>query len=266
MIVLLAGPGHGILSAFADDITGTPAPSVVSDQPDYAPGSVVTLTGANWPANDTLQISVDDNQNATWSFADTVSTNSNGTFTEYVTLPNWFVASYSVDVTDGIGNSASSSFTDAIKLKIVGTDGHQYSPPNVENLSSHISGSTLSISCPSGGLGVSATGLGSTDDVRWTLAFGAAPGDTAAAQNSTLSPATTLTPSSGDLTNGVTSCVTMSINLSTLTAGSTYNGSLVQSFAAGGSVSSATAADYYFTFTTPASVSYDDYGDRVSRQ
>ena len=42
------------------------APSVWSDKADYAPGELVTLSGANWQAGETVNIVVNDDVGETW--------------------------------------------------------------------------------------------------------------------------------------------------------------------------------------------------------
>ncbi len=42
-------------------------PSIQTDKADYAPGSVVTISGSGWPANDTLTVFTNDTIGNTWS-------------------------------------------------------------------------------------------------------------------------------------------------------------------------------------------------------
>src|SRR5438046_9773272 len=52
---------------FAPTFTGTPTPSIQSDQADYSPGSLVTLTGANWQPGENVHLFVNDDVGQTWS-------------------------------------------------------------------------------------------------------------------------------------------------------------------------------------------------------
>src|SRR5262245_54969313 len=61
-VVLLIG---GAATAVVLDSSGVPA-TITSDQPDYAPGATVTLTGANWASGETVHIVVNDTIGQTW--------------------------------------------------------------------------------------------------------------------------------------------------------------------------------------------------------
>src|SRR6266508_6784948 len=92
--------------------TAATAPSVVSDQADYTPGSTVTLTGANWGAGEAVHIVVNDDAGQTWSYNADVTADDSGSFTNQFQLPNWFVADYSVTASGSSGATATTSFTD----------------------------------------------------------------------------------------------------------------------------------------------------------
>src|SRR5918995_452309 len=83
--------------ALADDPSGhTAAPWIASDQPDYAPGSNVVLTGGAWEVGETVRINVNDDRGASWERAVDVTADANGNITDSFRLPDWFIASYTV--------------------------------------------------------------------------------------------------------------------------------------------------------------------------
>jgi hypothetical protein len=92
--------------------TAATAPSVVSDQADYTPGSTVTLTGANWGAGEAVHIFVNDDAGQTWSHNADVAADDAGNFRYQFQLPNFFVADYSVTATGSSGATATTTFTD----------------------------------------------------------------------------------------------------------------------------------------------------------
>ena len=105
------GSGADGSSLLAAD-TGPP-PTIVSDQLDYAPGSQVTLAGANWQTDATVHIRVNDDAGQTWSRDVDVDVAADGTIVDSFRLPLWFVATYSVTATGNqSGLTASMSFTD----------------------------------------------------------------------------------------------------------------------------------------------------------
>ena len=91
----------------------TAAPTIRSDQEDYAPGSMVTLTGAGWAASERVHIFVNDDVGQTWQYNGDVTTNLDGGFTAQFQLPNSFVATYTVTATGSGGETATTRFTDA---------------------------------------------------------------------------------------------------------------------------------------------------------
>jgi hypothetical protein len=93
--------------------TATYTPTVTTDKQDYAPGSVVTITGAGWPAGDSVTVFTNYTAGQTWSQTDHVTADGSGGFTDQVTLPTSFVSSYTVKASDASGLSATATFTDA---------------------------------------------------------------------------------------------------------------------------------------------------------
>jgi hypothetical protein len=57
LAALALGGGAG-----ATDATPVAAPTIASDQADYAPGSTVTLTGANWLPGELVHVYVNDDR------------------------------------------------------------------------------------------------------------------------------------------------------------------------------------------------------------
>src|SRR6266511_5293685 len=58
--------------------TAATAPSIVSDQADYTPGSTVTLMGANWGAQEAVHVLVNDDAGQTWSYSADVTADGSG--------------------------------------------------------------------------------------------------------------------------------------------------------------------------------------------
>ncbi len=88
------------------------APTIASDQADYAPASLVNLVGAGWQPGERVEISVNAEAGGSWIRSTEVTADAYGGISDSFTLPNWFVATYSVDAT-GSSGSAKASFTDA---------------------------------------------------------------------------------------------------------------------------------------------------------
>jgi MBG domain (YGX type) len=97
--------------AFAASGTAAP-PTIVSDKSDYAPGSTVTLTGANWTAGESVHVVVNDTIGQTWQYTGVASADSVGAFTLQLQLPNYFVSDYDVIATGVAGEKATTTFTD----------------------------------------------------------------------------------------------------------------------------------------------------------
>jgi hypothetical protein len=95
------------------------APSVWSDKADYAPGELVTLSGAHWQPGETVNVVVNDDAGQTWRRDVDVTADDAGGITDSFNLPEHFVAVYSVRATGASsGAVASTSFTDGnVKVK-----------------------------------------------------------------------------------------------------------------------------------------------------
>jgi hypothetical protein len=90
----------------------TNLPWIASDQADYSPGSTVHLTGGNWQPGEDVQINTNDTIGNTWSQTDHATADASGNVTDDVTLPDSFVASYTVTATGASGATATATFTD----------------------------------------------------------------------------------------------------------------------------------------------------------
>ena len=88
------------------------APTITSDKDDYPPGGAVILTGANWQPGEQVHIRVNDDAGETWRRDVDVVSDNNGNIRDEFTLPNWFVATYTVTAT-GSSGSVTSTFTDS---------------------------------------------------------------------------------------------------------------------------------------------------------
>lgn len=97
-----------------------PAPYIVSDKADYAPGESVALNGGNWQAGEVVQIFVNDNIGASWQYSANVRVGDTGTLSTTFNLPNWFVAQYLVIATGETSGTATTIFTDSV-IKTVTT-------------------------------------------------------------------------------------------------------------------------------------------------
>jgi uncharacterized repeat protein (TIGR01451 family) len=91
----------------------TTPPTISSDQADYPPGAQVTLTGTNWQPGELVHIDVNDDIGRTWEHTADVTADPSGTITDIFTLPDRFIAQYSVVANGPISGTATTSFTDA---------------------------------------------------------------------------------------------------------------------------------------------------------
>jgi MBG domain (YGX type) len=94
-------------------VESPPPPSVWSDKADYAPGELVTLSGANWAPGEAVHIRVNDDAGETWRRDVDVTADESGAISDQFNLPNWFVSTYSVAATGTSSGTATWSFTDA---------------------------------------------------------------------------------------------------------------------------------------------------------
>ena len=235
----------GVVLALTLVLISPAAARVWTDQADYTPGSVVTISGDNsdgagYLPGETVQVVVSGPNGYTASCEATVD--EAGAWQCQVTLPadESAVGSYeyrATGVTSGV--SESGTFTDAISLKLLGADNNEH--PNAskeENLGSFTQGTRISLTCPRGtGLTLVATGLGG-GGVTWSLGYVAGYGDEA-----TLRTVTTLNPSSGTLHGPGNDSACVAVTIATAELGAkTYHGQLKAT--AGGA-----NAVYYFQFT-----------------
>jgi hypothetical protein len=88
-------------------------PVISSDQEDYAPGDLATLTGSGWVPGETVAIDVNDDQGQTWRRTVSVVADTSGAIIDRFNLPDWFVAVYRVTATGPVSGVATTTFTDA---------------------------------------------------------------------------------------------------------------------------------------------------------
>jgi len=93
-------------------VESPPPPSVWSDKADYAPGELVTLSGANWAPSEAVHIRVNDDAGETWRRDVDVTADESGAISDQFNLPDWFVAQYTVTATGASSGTATWSFTD----------------------------------------------------------------------------------------------------------------------------------------------------------
>jgi MBG domain (YGX type) len=93
--------------------TAAAAPTIESDQADYAPGATVRLTGSGWGPGESVHIFVNDDVGQTWQYNGDVTADASGAFTTEFQLPSSFVATYKVTATGAAGETVTTTFTDA---------------------------------------------------------------------------------------------------------------------------------------------------------
>jgi hypothetical protein len=101
----------GVASATIPE--GSSAPWIQSDKPDYAPGETVVLTGGNWAAGEVVHITVNDDEGMSWRRDVDVTAAADGAIADTFSLPDWFVALYTVTATGPESGTATTTFTDA---------------------------------------------------------------------------------------------------------------------------------------------------------
>jgi uncharacterized repeat protein (TIGR01451 family) len=116
--------------AFAQDAGGSTngsssAPTIQSDKDDYPPGAAVTLTGSNWQSGESVHIYVNDGEGKTWDRNVDVTAGETGAIENRFDLPDWFVPVYSVNATGTRSGVATTSFTDAVQVKVQGESNPQ---------------------------------------------------------------------------------------------------------------------------------------------
>src|SRR5688572_11059090 len=91
-------------TATADDPVGHSGPPwIASDQADYAPGALVTLSGGNWAAGEVVHINVNDDHGQSWSRDVDVTADADGKISDSFNLPDWFIATYYVRASGASG-------------------------------------------------------------------------------------------------------------------------------------------------------------------
>lgn len=90
-------------------------PTITSDTQDYQPGATVTLTGTGWTSGEDVHIFVNDSVGNTWSLNSNPdpAADANGGFTYSFSLPDSFIASYTVTATGQTSGTATTTFTDS---------------------------------------------------------------------------------------------------------------------------------------------------------
>jgi putative Ig domain-containing protein/PKD domain-containing protein len=229
-------------------VDSTTGATIATNQDDYVPGEFVHLVGSGWTPNETVHLFMTEDPDTHPDVSQDVVADSTGAFSIHF----YDVQQYDLGVTFTLtatgltsGSKAVAVFTDAASLNIFGSDNTQHGNiGSEENLGSIALGTSLVLTCPRGtGITIKGGGLGASTTQAWSIAYGGTGAD-----NSTLLALTTLAPNSGSLTGSSdVDCVAMTITTTTLTAGTTYHGSLQASGA------SATTGSYFFRFTATVS-------------
>src|SRR5436190_8747620 len=218
-------------------------PTIASDKADYAPGSTVHLTGGGWQPGEAVRIFTNDTIGNTWNQTDNVTADANGNIADDVFLPNYFISDYNVTATGAQSGTATTSFTDAVNYALVGKDNQSHNLANSketeEDLGSITSGSNLAATCPTG-LTAKASGLGGGQSTSYAISYVSGLGD-----NASLSPKTTISPSSGTFNGNGSTCTSLTISTTGLGA-ATYHGELQMTNTGG---STGNPDFYYFKFT-----------------
>ena len=173
--------------------------SIASDQADYAPGSIVTLTGSNWQAGESVHIFVNDDFGSSWSRNTDVAADAQGQISDTFALPNWFVANYSVVATGAQSGTATASFTDGnVKFDVAPTGNtatfveHTYSTTDCSGVERMNGGFPKTLTTSAG----DTVGVGSSESLRIDAAALSDQGNTFSAWSST-SPFTVIVGTAG---------------------------------------------------------------------
>src|SRR5215216_1742067 len=133
-------------TALADDpAERATAPWIASDKPDYGPGELVTLTGGSWQPGESVHVNVNDDEGQSWIRDVDVTADETGNISDSFSLPNWFIATYSVRATGASGAAASTSFTDGTVTVVSAGTAVQFQlsyRPNFDSLADCQAGTT----------------------------------------------------------------------------------------------------------------------------
>jgi hypothetical protein len=89
-------------------------PSIRTNKSDYAPGALVTLLGEGWQPGEEVALFVNDDRQRSWQHQGAVAAGDSGRFEYELTLPSWFVATYTVVATGAVSGEATWQFDDSI--------------------------------------------------------------------------------------------------------------------------------------------------------
>jgi hypothetical protein len=138
-------------------------PRITADKLDYVPGESVSIFGTNWKEGETITLFVDDDETKTWALTADVTAAGDGTFVYSFSLPDWFVATYTVTATGSSGSVASTQFTDTIAWKGVSSNSNGTGTPGSSQLTLNapavLAGDVLLVQI------VVATGFGESDTI-----------------------------------------------------------------------------------------------------
>ena len=91
-------------------VSGADQPSLTSNQPEYAPGATVSLSGAGWQAGERVQIAVDDDSDDAWSHEAETTAAADGSVLDEFELSEDVSGAFSATATATSG-TAEASFT-----------------------------------------------------------------------------------------------------------------------------------------------------------
>src|SRR5262249_19223425 len=141
---------------------------------DYQPGDVAYITGSGWQPGEVVDLLLQKSCGCdpqAWS----VTADADGNIaTQYQVVDADLGVAFVLTATgESSGWIATTTFTDAAGLKLLGSDNAQHITSGAEeSLGSFTQGSTISLTCPRGtGLTIQATGLGGGATANWTLTY-----------------------------------------------------------------------------------------------